>query len=139
MIDNYFLLGDLIIGQLKSSVPALHNEVHPWYEFDDMESHSTPGCYVMYAGDKIESVAVSGARHTVKQTWHTTLRFSGMRDSNATRVAAGQVVSQVLSALGGWKPDSLIMPLVRAEVHNGVMYEGGMMLVILGWETSFVQ
>ena len=118
MLSNYLAISPLIIARIRAEVPAIV-DVLPAQDLATLTESTlrTPSAFVIYDGDNLGDTAGRGQAQGVKQRWLIVLAIRNARqnDGGAGLAAdAGPLISDLLTALQGWQPDSTdYRPLTR--------------------------
>ena len=127
---NHLALEPLLIARIKAAVPGFR-AVLGMADLASMQEagQTTPAAHVIYQGDAYPPGAGSSTR-LVEQTWLVVVAVRNVRDTvggSAAREEAGVLISQVLTALSGWrcapeeKPLTLVTP-PRPGFNAGYAY-----------------
>ncbi|MBF0137469.1 MAG: hypothetical protein HQL65_14625 [Magnetococcales bacterium] len=124
-MDNYVTVGGLIVDRLKEKLPDLLRIEFIWGKNAIREaSDIVPSLMVFLEMDVPGQSSPDGREHTVEQQWAVVLVT---RDSEGE---AGPLISKMISALAGWRPQSgRFSSLKRVQSShvpewsaNGVLY-----------------
>ena len=112
--SDYFSLEPLLIQRLKDAAIPGVRMVYSSAELAkvDEKMQITPALHVLFHGDNVlegqGKQAEKGKKQAVSQQWMVVVAVNNATQTNpATEMnkQAGQIISQVLTQLAGWRPD----------------------------------
>ena len=108
MIENYLAAEQAIIARLESQLEGVTVKTAADVDGMQEDAQKTPAVYVVYDGDVPGETAGNERAQIVKQRWLAIVTVRNRRQIRAgskTRENAGPILSSVIGALSGWKPD----------------------------------
>lgn len=119
---NYLEAEQLIKAKLETELASNSPKVHVKTAADiagiEEDSQRTPAVYIVYDGDTVGEDAGYGQSNIVKQRYMAVITVrnkSTIRSGEKTREDAGELLSQVISILSGWKPGNGYSELKRVD------------------------
>lgn len=146
MLDNYLAAGALIEARIVAKAPNLKRvegvgDLTAWLEdeaeFEKQISGKLPAAFVGYDGDVLGDMTGDGFTHVAGQRWLVVLAVGNYRraDTNKGVVdAAGPLLSQLMAALNGWKPEGFTELIRQAAPRPG--YRAGVGFYPLVFSTN---
>lgn len=130
LIENYFDAENAIVERLRDRVDGIQKIYTPFDLSGVIESsQASPSLHVVYSGDVITGVQVSGTSQTsvvgrgqgrtVDQRWLIVLAVrtaaAQLQQTSEIRKLAGAKIPAILDALQGWQPVEWMRPLSRVS------------------------
>lgn len=139
MPEDYLQIEQPLIDRLKAETGI--NTVMGWAEageIEDLKKAPAPSLAVIYLGDRSAGAGrQSSGRQIVRQVWGVGILVRNVRDTKrgtAARSEAGPLMTQVINALNGWRPDLEGVGEFERDVDTtDIAYDAGTMLVNLAF------
>jgi hypothetical protein len=125
MSGNYLAAESLLIAHLRQQAPEVRAVLSAAdLSGVDESAQQTPALHVLYDGDAPGDEAGDGHSQEALQRWMVVIAVRELRGPGLERERAGQIIAQVLSALGERRPDAL-SGLRRIAGPGPLRTEGG--------------
>lgn len=136
--EDYLAAEQALIERLKAEVPGVTIQSAPDLAGITEDRQITPAVIVLYAGDQVPGgdAVDQGDYHRIKQRWMTVVAVrsaKGQRSGEGVRDAAGPLLSKVIQALGGWRPEKGFGRMVRESAPRPAFTRGGYGYFPLQW------
>lgn len=122
LADNYLCAEQLFIDRLAQELPQLTTVVGAERAEDALEGGITcPFAIVVYAGDRVlsgdDAVQSYGVVQVVWQRWLVEIitDMTGFQHNSTAREEPGQLMSQALKAVQGWRPSDEHSEVYRVQ------------------------
>ena len=140
-MDDFLSAEGLITDRLKAAAPQLESV----YTAQDLASagegaQRTPAAHVMLDGLAPGEVRADGINARWTQTWGivVAVRNANPRNPSGAHNAAGPVLTEVLTALQGWRPSEDHSPLEPTSSSYRPTYRAGFAYMPLAFETRLI-
>ncbi|GEK71596.1 MULTISPECIES: phage tail terminator protein [Halomonas] len=138
MISDYLAAEQAIIDRLTARLPEVAIQSAPDLAGVVEDRQVTPAVIVLYAGDQVPGgdAVDQGDYHRIRQRWMTVVSVRsarGQRSGEGVREAAGPLLTQVIQALGGWRPAKGLGRMVRESAPRPAFTRGGYGYFPLQW------
>ena len=123
---NHLSFGDLLVDRLKGTVTTVEN-VLASIELSGLTEASliTPALHIYYVGEDLGDMAGQGIAYEVKQTWSVVIVTKNLRLPGPRRTELGEIITDVLRSLQGWKAGNAYSPLYRENAPGPKDDPGG--------------
>jgi hypothetical protein len=123
---NHLAFGDLLVDRLSTTVTSV-NTVLASIQLSGLTEASliTPAIHVYYVGEDIGDMAGMGIAYEIKQTWSTVIVTKNLRLPGPRRFELGEIITDVLHSLQGWKASNMYSPLYRENAPGPKDDPGG--------------
>ena len=136
---HHLAFGDLLVTRLQSTVASV-GTVLASIELSGLTEASliTPALHIYYVGEDIGDMAGRGVAYEIKQTWSVVIATKNLRLPGPRRVELGEVITDVLRSLQGWKASDLYTPLYRENAPGPTYDHGGYSYFPLHFSTKML-
>ena len=123
---NHLAFGELLAARLTAETTTV-GTILSSIELSGLTEASliTPALHIYYVGEDIGDMAGRGIAYEITQTWSVVIVTKNLRLPGPRHAELGEIITDVLHALQGWRASNMYSPLYRENAPGPKNDYGG--------------